>query len=79
MCIMRVPDEGKEDRGAKSLLKEIMARTFQIQGKKDIQIHETHKIPNMRNPKQSASRHVIKLSSQRQENFDNKRKKIHQV
>lgn len=33
----------------------------------------------MKNPKQSASRHVIKLLSQRQENFDNKRKKIYQV
>lgn len=53
------PRRGEKDKGAESLLKEIMAR--ESREEMNIQIHEAQEIQNMKNPKQSSSRHIIQL------------------
>ena len=60
--IIGIP-EGEEDQGIENLSEKVMMENFpNLMREKVTQIQETQRIPNKRNPKRPAARHIIKMA-----------------
>ena len=52
ICIIKVPEGEEREKGVKNIFDEIMAEKFSNTNQKtDIQVQESQRVPNKRNPK----------------------------
>ena len=60
ICIIGIPEGGEEEQGIKNLFEKVMMENFpNLMREKVIQIQESQRVPNKRNPKRPTARHII--------------------